>query len=46
MDPIVTSSMISTALAKLLDSTATQAGSKLHGLAASRPHGRRDGRSC
>jgi hypothetical protein len=28
MDPIVTSSMISTALAKLLDSTATQAGSK------------------
>jgi hypothetical protein len=28
MDPIVTSSMISTALAKLLDSTATHAGSK------------------
>ncbi|MEY9860720.1 hypothetical protein ABH935_006357 [Catenulispora sp. GAS73] len=28
MDPIVTSSMISTALAKLLDSTATQAGTK------------------
>lgn len=28
MDPIVTSGMISTALAKLLDSTATQAGTK------------------